>query len=109
MSNYQIDNEALKIKGIFTTSACPVQAEGFVDRLPFYFRARWDEWRMTIVLVPGDDPVDPKHESFTREGVFGDGEFDASWMPLEEARRLIDACANEFLHAQDELNEERQR
>lgn len=33
--------------------ACPVQAEGTVDGIPFYFRARGNGWSLSI----GVDPI----------------------------------------------------
>lgn len=33
--------------------ACPTQATGYVDGVEFYFRSRWDSWRMSV----GGDPV----------------------------------------------------
>lgn len=71
---------------------CPVQAEGMVDGVPFYFRARYAEWQMAI----GHDAVgiacgDP---GWMREGEWGDGPHDAGYMPLEVARELIDQCVD---------------
>jgi hypothetical protein len=70
---------------------CPVQAEGTIDGVPFYFRARGEHWS---IGVGGDDPVcAPEWE---REEEWGDGPFAAVWMPLDEARRIIERCAGEY-------------
>ena len=36
--------------------ACPVQAEGTVDGLPFYFRARGGEWTLSVAATPAGEP-----------------------------------------------------
>lgn len=70
---------------------CPVQAEGTIDGVPFYFRARHRHWGMGI----GGEPVcEPQ---WYRERPYGIGEFDAGYMPLEDAERFIRACAADFL------------
>lgn len=78
----------------FTCEACPVQAEGTVDGVPFYFRARWSHWRMVI----GDDPCSWEElpGQWWREESYGDSGYDAGWMPLEEAKRIIARCADEW-------------
>jgi hypothetical protein len=58
---------------------CPVQAEGFVDDKPFYFRARGEHWTMGI----GGDPV--CNPEWFLEECYGEGPFDAGWMPQYEA------------------------
>jgi hypothetical protein len=71
--------------------SCPVQAEGTVDGKPFYFRARFRNWSMGI---GGYDAVlDPE---WYREDEWGDGEFDAGYMPESDARRLIETCAADY-------------
>lgn len=62
---------------------CPVQAEGFVDGKPFYFRARGSRWRMGI----GDEPV--LEPEWSHEESYGDGPYDAGWMPQHEALGFI--------------------
>lgn len=41
-----------------TCDACPTQYEGEIDGNPFYFRARWGWWTLTVVR-PGENPVCP--------------------------------------------------
>jgi hypothetical protein len=63
---------------------CPVQAEGTVDGLEFYFRARGRHWRIGI---GGDCVVDP---AWGYGEAYGTGPFDAGWMPEEEAKAFIE-------------------
>lgn len=75
---------------------CPVQADGLIDGEPFYFRARWDSWSLSI----GSDYED--HSSIGKNGRdvvgrprwfyeedYGDGPYDAGWMPEDDARKMI--------------------
>jgi hypothetical protein len=77
---------------------CPVQAEGTIDGVPFYFRARGRRWAMSI----GKDPVgilatiETRTDEWFAEATWGTERFAAGWMPEEEARRLIDWCAAEY-------------
>lgn len=36
---------------------CPVQCDGWVDGLPFYFRARGEHWSINIAATPDGDAV----------------------------------------------------
>ncbi len=67
---------------------CPVQAEGTIDGLPFYFRARGDRWTMGI----GDDVV--LAPAWFYEEPYGDGPFAAGWMDEDEARAFIHKAAD---------------
>lgn len=74
---------------------CPVQAEGTIDGVPFYFRARGEHWKFSA----GIDPVKISlgwAEGFFREEEWGDGPFSAGYMPLDEAQKIIEKCAAEF-------------
>jgi hypothetical protein len=62
---------------------CPVQAEGFVGKKPFYFRARGDRWSLSI----GDHPIDNPEWKFGDQ--YGDGPYDAGWMPVYEVLQKI--------------------
>jgi hypothetical protein len=70
---------------------CPLQAEGKIDGVPFYFRARGQHWSMGI----GGDPV--MASEWYAECSWGREKFAAGWMPEEEARRLIEWCASEYV------------
>jgi hypothetical protein len=86
----------------FTTTAAPVQAEGTICGKPFYFRARHSSWSFAVAKKPNLDPkalVLPARgssEVFLIEGKFGK----ASYMSLSKARKLIESCAEAYLHDQ---------
>ncbi|WP_422383842.1 hypothetical protein [Roseibium album] len=75
---------------------CPVQAVGKIDGEPFYFRARDDEWSLSIgsevkdtgkLSIHGKDVVgNPKWEYVEP---FGTSQFDAGWMEEETALLMI--------------------
>lgn len=79
---------------------CPVQAEGRIDGEPFYFRARGEHWSLSVgsyheictdLAVHGRDVIgNPRWE---HEEEWGDGPYDAGWMPEDEARRMIEKGA----------------
>lgn len=70
---------------------CPVQAEGAIDGKEFYFRARGQRWSMSI---GGDDVVlSPK---WYYEEDWGDGPYDAGWMPEDIAREKIAISAKMY-------------
>jgi hypothetical protein len=97
-------SEALRLEFEFTSSPAPVQAEGTVADRPFYFRARGDTWEFTVAERDGDDPAGLGEEDVSlgsawyRSGTLP-GRFDASWMPLDQARSLIEECAREYIAA----------
>lgn len=66
---------------------CPVQADGTIDGVPFYFRARGSHWSMGI----GPQPIDAP-EWYHRE-LWCDDPYGAGWMSEEEAERMIRICA----------------
>lgn len=67
---------------------CPVQAEGFIDGQPFYFRARGNRWTMGI---GGADTV--LSPDWFHEALYGDAPFAAGWMDDDEARHFIAEAA----------------
>ena len=84
-----IDFTGLQIDGIY--GQCPVQADGTIDGLPFYFRARGDKWSFSVAPV-GIDPVVHAdwfhHADYDEQGPFG-----AGWMSHDEARGFIQEAA----------------
>jgi hypothetical protein len=87
----------------FTCAGAPVQAEGTVMGRPFYFRARGEFWRFAVSEDP-DMPAEHVSEAHVLTGLgylasedYGDSEHAASWMPLEEAARIIRECALEYV------------
>ena len=74
---------------------CPVQAEGTVNGVPFYFRARGQHWSFAI----GPDPVAVSlgwEEGFYRSEEWGDSLFAAGWMEQNIAMKIIEKCAAEY-------------
>ena len=62
---------------------CPVQAEGTVDGLPFYFRSRGEHWSMSI---GGSDVVGAPEWHYEQ----GYGSWpDAGWITTDEAEGFI--------------------
>ena len=95
--------DALPVSLVFTCLAAPVQAEGTVSGRAFYFRARGEEWELTIAEQPGIDPADVGPDdvaagaAWYRSGVVPGGQFAASYLPPDQARSIIDECARAFL------------
>ena len=98
MDEDTIEVPELELHGRFTTHAAPVQAEGTVAGHAFYFRSRHEEWSFSVALSAEVDPADIcfPDQGFYREAVYGTRRFDASYMPMPEARRIIADCATEF-------------
>jgi len=66
---------------------CPVQAEGTIDGVPFYFRARGSHWTIGIGEYPLDAPA------WYHKELWCDDPYGAGWMSREEAEHLIHVCA----------------
>lgn len=80
----------------------PVQIEGTVDGVPFYFRARWDIWEFGA----GEDPVDVVVDQGTSGGFYRSGKYDpvadgfgASYMDTCIAEQIVVQCADQWRHA----------
>lgn len=74
---------------------CPVQAAGTINGAPFYFRARGNWWSMGI----GNDPVAVAMHGATgwcRQRQYGTDKYAAGYMPVDEARRFIAECAEDY-------------
>lgn len=69
----------------FLQGFAPVQGEGTFDGVPFYFRARWNHWELFVGTHDYDETY------LFDEGDYGEGEFDASWMPAEVAQKIIES------------------
>lgn len=67
---------------------CPVQAEGTVNGVAFYFRARGEHWSMSI----GGVDVIGAPEWFYEEEYPG-GAYKAGWMEQSEAVAFIEQAA----------------
>lgn len=81
---------------------CPVQSEGTIDGAPYYFRARGDSWEIEIGggFVLEDAAKGIPATGFYMEREYGDGPYDAGWMPVEEARGFIAEAAAEYAKGQ---------
>lgn len=81
---------------------CPVQAEGTINGAPFYFRARGDSWSIEIgggyVLEDASKGIPASGFYLKRD--YGDGPYDAGWMPVEEACGFIAEAAAEYAKGQ---------
>jgi len=90
------------MKGVeyeFTCPAAPVQAEGTINGVPFYFRARNEIWSFAVAERSIQHPasISSIEDGFYLEGTYGKSSFDASFMPLGDASRIIEDCAKLFL------------
>jgi hypothetical protein len=91
----------------FTCTAAPVQAEGTIAGKRFYFRSRHEEWTFSVSENQEIDPVDiisaddAKGKGFFLEGRYGMSAFDASYMPLDIADKIIRECADAYLQTKD--------
>lgn len=72
---------------------CPVQAGGTVAGQELYFRARGRHWSFTV----GDD----RAPLFEVKEPWDEGPYDAGYMPVDEAERLLLRSAGEFLSRLD--------
>lgn len=70
---------------------CPVQGDGTIDGVPFYFRAQGQRWSMGI---GGDVVMAPEWKRSER---WGENKFSAGWMSFNEAMAIIERCAVEYL------------
>ena len=73
---------------------CPVQAEGTICGVPFYFRARGQYWSMGVGVNP--DEIFKSEGGWYREAKWGGTQFAAGWMRKKEALRIIKQCALEY-------------
>ncbi len=82
---------------------CPVQGEGTIDGEPYYFRARGEHWSIEIgggfVLEDAEKGI--PGIGFYHEEEWGDGPYDAGWMPDDVARQMIEKAAAIFRRTRD--------
>jgi hypothetical protein len=80
---------------------CPVQAEGTINGLPFYFRSRGASWSLSIAATPDGDPLDDEDVYF--HGEIYDGEnssdfrFGAGYAKADECVAFIERAAKLLL------------
>lgn len=68
--------------------SCPVQAEGRLHHMYFYFRARGQRWQF-FVHAPGTDCF----AGWRHEEPYGEEPYAAGYMPLEDALACIERAA----------------
>ena len=76
---------------------CPVQSEGTVRGIPYYFRSRHENWTFSL----GSDPITWEIEAldFHVSGLYKKGEPEqAGYMPEDEAREIIKLCAELYIN-----------
>ena len=110
--NLKTDEYSYKIYGQH-----PVQADGRVLGHPFYFRAKWNFWDLTICLShdfpdaaswidPPDGETgyfrDEEYEGFRFESDYGT-DTDASFMNIETAKRIIEECLKQFVKDRENI------
>lgn len=88
---------------VFWGGNCPVQAEGRVDGLPCYFRARGESWQFCVAATPTGDPLDAydhKGGTFYIEGQADEtgkeSEFRAGYMEDAEVKRHLSEAIDLF-------------
>ena len=92
--------DSMKAQGFdvqWLSGLCPVQATGYVDGHPFYWRARGATWSIMIAKEKGDysDEVIDAPDSW--EHIERYGEFpDAGYMPFIEALAFIEWSAKRW-------------
>ncbi|MBK6579361.1 MAG: hypothetical protein IPG17_24865 [Sandaracinaceae bacterium] len=83
--------------------SAPVQGWGTCRGHAWYFRARWGDWEVIVsegTTNGGDGPAVFDLDSasaFRRDGGYGDERYDASYMPVAEARYFIVSALREFM------------
>jgi hypothetical protein len=73
------------------SGSCPIQGEGRIAGLPFYFRARGQRWSFSIRDLGEANYV------WYRERAWGDLPYAAGWMEDNVALALIEQCGAAYL------------
>lgn len=93
---FEYDSDEIKFS--FTCNAAPVQAEGYIDRLRFYFHSRHECWSFALAGHSDIEPVDINKSSrnqFFVEQNYGESKSEsASYMSKEQAKEIILLCAD---------------
>jgi hypothetical protein len=90
--------QTVKDMGVEISCTCvsaPVQFEGELDGLHLYFRARGNHWDCAIAPTL-DDAVAEENLVYYKESDYGQDDFEASWMPHEEALAFVLSCIREY-------------
>jgi len=78
---------------------CPVQAQGWVDDKAFYFRARHDEWSISITKSEAtdlDEALEENDSTWRYYEKYGEDP-EAGYMPFIEALQFIESSAEKAL------------
>jgi hypothetical protein len=83
----------------FTCTAAPVQAEGTIKGKAFYFRSRHGHWTFAVSEDTNTSPIDIQstEQGFFIEQQYGNKSSNASYLPLDEAKKIIEDCAEMYL------------
>lgn len=114
MSRNDHSNELTICEGVTVESrigATPVEYTGRADHKEYYFRSRGQRWQMIIgdtvdkcvEASLSDHPLE--NADFYCTGQYGKGQFDAGYMPLEQAEEIIRRCVELWRKAQQDNNE----
>jgi hypothetical protein len=98
MSGTDYSNELIICEGVTVESrigATPVEYTGKADHKEYYFRSRGQRWQMIIgdtvdqcvAASLSDHPLETA--DFYCAGRYGKEQFDAGYMPLEQAEEII--------------------
>ncbi|MGH9850843.1 MAG: hypothetical protein ACREBD_13480 [Blastocatellia bacterium] len=91
--------------------ATPVEYTGKVDHKAYYFRSRGQQWEMIIgdtvdQCVEASLTADPLADAeFYCTSSYGEEQFAAGYMPLEQAESIIRLCVEVWRNAQAEGRE----
>lgn len=97
MTTMTANRRPSRIRAYLTCAAAPVQIEGTVNGMHFYFRARWDSWGIGFGSTL-DEAV--QNELATP---FASGHYPgASYMPHDEAWRLVMSAIEDWLRKRTE-------
>lgn len=93
-----IEDDVHGLSYTFTTVAAPIQAEGLVHGVPFYFKARGTGYRMAIsegvAVLP--QHMTEKDKGFYVQAVVADE------LSLDEAEDMIERLADQYLERRKE-------
>lgn len=94
--------DELKADGVIVdwlSGLCPVQSNGWIDGRAYYFKARGDQWHMSITRTEShnvDDALDyDDGKCWTHLEPYGKVP-DAGYMPFIEALQFIEWCARQI-------------
>ncbi len=90
----------LRLESLF--GPAPVQAWGAIVRHTFYFRSRYRHWSFGLSedrRVDASDVYQTTERGFALEGKYGESSYAASYMPEDEAVRVIRRCGEAYRKA----------